>query len=148
MNYELRTLFGFNETTMKLNISEITQLESLRYPVNGGNCINWILGHIILSRDLILEITGNKKLSTDAIQKKYRKGSVIFIEIENAEEISDLLNRFNESQEILMKTLLKKDFRDDKETNENLTGLGFHEAYHLGQIGILRRMTGRKSLIG
>ena len=147
MNNELRTLFGFNEITMKLNMSDITQAESLRYPEKGGNCINWILGHIVLTRDLILEMTGNKKLCSEESQKKYKKGSVV-INTNEAEEITELLNKYNLSQEILLKTLNEKDFSLEKEVNENLTGLGFHEAYHLGQIGILRRMTGRKSLIG
>jgi len=132
---------------MKLNMKDITQSESLVFPANGGNCINWILGHIVLTRDFILELTGNKKLCSDKIQKIYKKGSDIIKE-ETAENISSLLKKYNESQEILMKTLSEKNYGDKEELNENLAGLGFHEAYHLGQIGLLRRMLGRESLIG
>jgi hypothetical protein len=50
---------------------------------------------------------------------------------------------FNRSQGLLLEGLSAKDFKDDEEKTKNLIGLAFHEAYHAGQIAMLRRFLGK-----
>lgn len=42
-----------------------------------------------------------------------------------------------------MKVLDETDIRSDKNLLEEIPGLSFHEAYHAGQTGILRRVIGK-----
>ena len=46
-----------------------------------------------------------------------------------------------------MNILPQKDLSRDEEKIKNLMGLAFHEAYHAGQIGILRRVIGKEGVI-
>jgi hypothetical protein len=56
------------------------------------------------------------------------------------------MDLWDRSEEVLTNTLLKTDL--EKETNdgtileEELVGFCFHEAYHAGQLGILRHIIG------
>lgn len=66
---------------------------------------------------------------------------------ENAEDINTLLEIYNVSQKKIMATLQEKDYKDDSEKNKELAGLGFHEAYDVGQTGVLRRIAGKEGAI-
>jgi hypothetical protein len=48
----------------------------------------------------------------------------------------------------LLKGLSENDLKDSEEKTDYLIGLGFHEAYHAGQLGILRRTLGKPGKIG
>lgn len=128
-------------------MTDLSHEESLIYPEKGGNSINWILGHIIVTRDFLLELTGNKAVCDPKISAGYNKNAGK-INSDNAEDLFALVDKYKESQDILLNTFNEKDFRSDTEINENIAGLCFHEAYHLGQIGILRRIIGKKGMIG
>ena len=54
---------------------------------------------------------------------------------------------FNESQEKMLKALDEVDIRADEEKMKNIPGLSFHEAYHAGQMGVLRRVVGKNGVI-
>jgi hypothetical protein len=51
INSHLVYLFNFNSRVTKINLASISHAESLNFPEKGGNCINWVLGHIITERD-------------------------------------------------------------------------------------------------
>ncbi|MBK8981213.1 MAG: hypothetical protein IPM38_02565 [Ignavibacteria bacterium] len=100
-----------------------------------------------MNRDQILEILGLEKQLDDETGKKYMKGSGP-INQEEAEDIKKLLSFFTESQEKIIRVLSEKDLTNDKETRKSIAGLGFHESYHLGQIGLLRKLLGKRSKVG
>jgi len=54
---------------------------------------------------------------------------------------------FNASQEKIMKVLPETDLSGDEEKLKNITGLSFHEAYHAGQLGVLRRIAGKEGAL-
>ncbi len=47
----LNMLFGINYQVLKKNLDGVTHEESLIQPEGGGNCLNWVLGHIVATRD-------------------------------------------------------------------------------------------------
>ena len=51
-----------------------------------------------------------------------------------------MVELINKSQELLMKRFNEVDFRNEDKKMEWFIGIGFHEAYHAGQIGILRKI--------
>lgn len=127
------------------NLKDITHAESLVTPAQGGNSINWILGHIIVSRDDIRELIGLDKLCGDEM-KMYHRGA------ENVDpgelvEFKRLLDMYNEGQKMIEDKLKEIDLRDDNEKYRMVTFLAFHESYHTGQTGILRRIIGKEGAI-
>lgn len=146
MNEEVKTVFKYNGFVVNKNLQGISQEDSLKSPEHGGNCINWILGHIVVTRDVLLETLGAEKFCDEKITESYVRGSDP-IKSESAENIEILLGIYNDSQKKIMESFDQADLKEDQEKNETVAGLGFHEAYHAGQIGILRRIIGREGLI-
>ena len=131
---------------MNKNLEGINHTESLMTPQGGGNCINMVMGHIIVTRDSLLESFSFEGMCDDEMGKVYAQGAPP-IKAEDAADIKKLLSIFNESQEKVMNILPRKDLSGDEEKIKNLVGLAFHEAYHAGQIGILRRVIGKEGVI-
>ncbi|MEO6695644.1 MAG: hypothetical protein ABIY50_11265 [Ignavibacteria bacterium] len=146
MNEEIKTIFKYNAFVINKNLEDISQDESIMTPPDGGSSINWILGHIVLTRDVIHEMFGIKKMCEEDFEKLYARGSST-IRKEDAQDISSLLKIYNDSQEKIMKALEESDIRADEEKMNNIPGLSFHEAYHAGQMGVLRRVIGKKGVI-
>lgn len=146
MNEELKTVFKFNAFVFNKNLEDLTQDESLMTPAEGGSCINWILGHILLTRDYIHELLGMEKICSKEFGKTYEKGSGK-INSGQAEDIKELLAKLKTSQERLMKVLDEKDLRLEQKLLDEIPALSFHEAYHAGQTGILRRIIGKEGKI-
>lgn len=142
MNEEVKSIFRFNGFVINKNVEDITQEESLITSPAGGSCINWVLGHVVLTRDHMHKLLGIEKMLDEKFEKTYSRGAEK-INPDDAAEIKDLLGIFNASQEKLMKILDETDIRSDKNLLEEIPGLSFHEAYHAGQTGILRRVIGK-----
>ncbi|MDQ3021939.1 MAG: hypothetical protein M3R36_15405 [Bacteroidota bacterium] len=146
MNEEVKLFFTNNNYVLNKNLEGISQEESLKCPDAGGNCLNWIVGHIVVTRDSLHELLGVEKMCSDKIVGLYKRGSVP-INAENAEGIENLLKMYNDSQEKIIKILDEKDYKEDLEKSNELAGSGFHEAYHVGQTGVLRRVAGKPGAI-
>ncbi|MCX7877567.1 MAG: hypothetical protein N2510_02880 [Ignavibacteria bacterium] len=125
-----------------MNLEGITHDESL-VSLNGTNCINWILGHILISRDEVFAILGLKGMCDEKMKEIYKRGIKNF-DIHNAIDLNVLLEMFKDSQKMLDEKL--KNYTD-KEIYGNLLRFAFHESYHSGQLGILRRLIGKKGAI-
>ncbi|HEY3249770.1 MAG TPA: hypothetical protein VGK25_01500 [Ignavibacteria bacterium] len=144
-NTETITVFSYNSYALKTNMTGVSMEESLISPP-AGNCINWIIGHIVVTRDEMLEEMGLEKICSDLITRSYISGSEA-IKKEEAWDIILLLELYDKSQEIITKHLETLDLTDQIDKKKSYAGFAFHEAYHIGQIGILRRMLGKKALI-
>lgn len=144
-NYETLIVLKSSHMVLNRNLKDITHAESLVTPAQGGNSINWILGHIIVSRDDIRELIGLDKLYGDEM-KMYHRGAENVDPVELA-EFTKLLDMYNEGQHVIEEKLKELDLRDDNEKYRMVTFLAFHESYHVGQTGILRRIIGKEGAI-
>ena len=145
-NRETLTVFQFNHRVIGINLEGITHEESLVSNETGGNCINWILGHIIFNRDEIFTILGLPPDCNEKFSSLYSRGTKN-IKAENAEKLETLLDKFNASQKKLEVGLSDADFSGNPEKLKSLAFYAFHEAYHAGQTGILRRIAGKEGAI-
>jgi hypothetical protein len=141
-NFELVTIFDYNHFVINKNLESISHEESLISLQAGGNCLNMILGHIVVTRDALLECLGLEDLCDEKITKLYVQGSPP-VKPGEAINIKELLKMYNESQVNIKEELSKRDFGSDEEKIKNIAGLSFHEAYHAGQLGVLRRIVGK-----
>ena len=145
-NAETLTVLKANHRVIGINLKDLTHEESLISPANGGSSINWILGHIIVSRDGMAEILGIDRISDDNLINLYKRGTQN-ISDDNAVKLETLLNLFNNSQAKIEEKASNTDFSNDVEKLKSLTFLAFHEAYHCGQTGLLRRIIGKEGAI-
>jgi len=149
----LSHIFNYNYRSLKMNTDDISHEESLISPDQGGNCINWVVGHILSSRIGILQKLGESNIPNANKYLQYSRGSETVIDSSNAILIKQLLKDLQESQEKLENALsnlsevdLEKPI-EKKTLGETLEFLQFHETYHIGQLGILRRIVGKEGAI-
>ena len=126
--------FAFNK-----NLEGIDHSESLKVPAEGVNSINWLTGHIVGTRDAVLEFLGAERLCSDEFYEIYKQGTVNF-DAEKGRDLEELKEMYKKGQEEILKGLENA----SDENIENAGFYGFHEAYHVGQLGVVRKLLGKE----
>jgi len=150
----LRFLYDRSLIALQRNTAGFTHEESLIAPP-AGNCANWVLGHILQNRIYTLSRLGEQPVWSEADGAGYERGTTTF-DVSKARDFGGMLKDLEVSQERLraglarlaVEDLAKKDPPDARLTlGETLFFLAYHEGYHTGQIGLLRRMAGKPGAI-
>jgi uncharacterized damage-inducible protein DinB len=149
---------GLTNFVMEKNLKEISQEDSLVEPRKSGNCLNWVLGHLTLTRLNALSLIGQKPPFQLEDLKAY-SGDEPFRR-EDALPLDELRRRFLSLEEPLKRGIKAMPAEalakpapfspgdDPRETiGSLLAAIAFHEAYHAGQIGLLRRVVGREGVV-
>jgi len=154
MNPEtLAKLFELNKFCIKKNTEGLTHADSLVQPQSSGNCFNWVLGHIVSTRNLILNLLGELPIWTEREAENYQRGSNPIEDGLQAHSFEKLLADFDRSQEQILNALKRTSDEDlaqkvdDETVGNELATLYFHETYHVGQTGLLRRIAGKEGAI-
>lgn len=142
------------------NVDGLTQDESLIQPQPGGNCLNWVVGHLLCIYDLVLPMLGQTPVLGVDTLKRYGRGTA---QLGNAAEALNLArlmaawdeaaNRIDAGLEALTPEVLDQPAtwsptNDPKETVRSLlSAISFHQAYHAGQTGLLRRIAGKEGAL-
>lgn len=150
----------YNHRVLQMNVDGLTHDDSLAAPTAGGNCINWVVGHAVSTRNGFLQLLGQGPIWDADRAKLYGRGSEP-VTAENAVPLDEILADFDTSQKTLVEALqaLSDDdlaaktpmsfFKGDAETvGSAAAAFIFHESYHLGQTGVLRRIAGKDGAIG
>ena len=152
--------FGISSRVLEKNLEGVSHEESLVSPQAGGSCLNWVVGHLTRSRNQALALFGQKPIFPTEEFDTYDDNGGKPFRPETAVAFDELKRRFKALQEPLVNGLnaLAPEAMDrpapfsptgnPKETvGSLLVSLAFHEAYHVGQTGILRRIVGREGVI-
>ena len=76
MNREvLKNLFDMDFFSIRRNTEGISHEESLVRPGSGGNSINWCLGHILVSRHMVLDVLEQPLVLSEGDSAPYERGS-------------------------------------------------------------------------
>ena len=149
----LASLFEISHRVLHMNLEGISHDESLLSPDPGGNCVNWVLGHIVATRNLVHDLIGAEPVWTEDIAAPYRRGSEPITSDTDTQNIETITAALDQSQGMVLHALatvteadLAAPFKEET-AGKRLMFLHFHEAYHTGQIGILRRMAGKPGAI-
>ncbi len=142
------------------NFAEISHEESLVPPQGGGNCANWILGHLVKARNDALALLGKTPVYPAGKFDRYKNGRPPLTDPAEALPLDELRDNFMALQEPLTAALQEADEETfarpvpdnplnnpDETVGSMLTAIAFHEAYHLGQIGLLRRTLGKERMM-
>lgn len=148
---------GFCQYATRVNTDGITDEESLVRPQPGGNSANWILGHITSVRQGVVNRLGDA-LPVDERLKQYRRGSegdvaqpIPFHELVALYDrlhplLIARLQNLTEA-ELVAKSPMPTPAGPDASLGAALSSLVFHESYHVGQLGVARRLLGKSCAI-
>jgi len=149
---------GIVQRVIKRNLEGISDEESLTHPSPAGNSPNWVLGHIVATRSGLLKNLGETPLLDDAAIQQYRRGSDG--NVPAPLPLVKLFEALDKSQMMLVSKLKaipeaklaeKSPFGSpagpDASLAEALAAMVFHESYHSGQLGVLRRVCGKQGAI-
>jgi hypothetical protein len=151
----LRFLYDFNHAAITRNCDGLTHDDSLFVPPNGGNCANWVLGHILTNRSFILQLVHEEPLWSEADGSVYSMNSKP-LDPKDARPFETMLADLEVTHERLRRGLenlpteeldLKHEAGARRPRGAQLHFMHFHEAYHSGQLGLLRRMAGKPGAI-
>jgi len=158
MSHEVLTIqISYNLGALKRNLGGISHAESLVQPEPAGNCLNWIVGHILANRAGMLALVGQDDVWIDSEAEPYKRGSLPLAEGRDAKDLDELVEMLEVSQERIQTALAQMSMdalqeqvpgeKDGTTIERVLAGLVFHEAYHVGETGISRRLLGHEGAI-
>jgi DinB superfamily len=146
---------------LHLNTEGLTQEDSLIQPQPGGNCLNWVVGHLVNTYDtVVLPLLGEPPVLGKEALKRYDRGSPPLREAGEALPLTELLAAWDEASSRVDAGLARvaperleqaAPFSPRKNPDETvrslLTIVIFHQAYHVGQTALHRRMAGKEGAI-
>jgi hypothetical protein len=144
-------LFSYTFTLVHAQLQQMTHAQSLLAPPWGGNCINWLVGHLISSRMRALTVLNRSAFWSDAQRSPYRSGSPPLTPTTvGVLPLAQLQHDFRHSQILLLDGLAHCQVEDlgqrsgyqDTTIGESLAYYHFHEAHHVGQIVYLAPFVG------
>ena len=149
---------GYAAHALRVNTADLTHQDSLVQPSTGGNCLNWVVGHIVVSRNRILEILGREPVWNDERASRYARSTEPIVgDDDTVAPFDEILAAYEAAQQEIVDGLsemspeelsvLEPWFGEDAPKAVVLAGLVFHETYHVGQTGVLRRVAGRQGAI-
>lgn len=157
---DLTRMYELSYLAIKRNLEDVTHTESIVAPPNGGNCLNWVLGHLVTTRNTILQLAGGSPVMTGDAVNVYKRGSSP-CGSEGFLDLATLRGLLDDSQQQLLPNLaalsdsalatpVPEPYNRpplNGSLGDALGRLYYHEAYHNGQIGLLRRVAGKEGAI-
>jgi hypothetical protein len=156
----LRHQAGMVHQVVRLNTDGVSQAESLIQPQPGGNCMNWVVGHLLAIYNQALPLVHQEPIQLQGSLDRYNRGSTPVERPEDALDISELMTAWNEScarfdaglaalsaDELNEPAPMSPTDNPNETIGSLLSTVSWHQAYHAGQTGILRRMAGKEGAI-
>jgi hypothetical protein len=146
--------------TVTTNLQGISHEESLIQPHPGGNCLNWVLGHLLSIYNQLLPLLGQQPATDPATIERYKRGSQPITRPEEARRFDELLAEWDETVKrvdagiaALTPEQMEKPappgppLEPGDKVRDVLSVVLFHQGYHAGQTGVLRRLAGKEGAI-
>jgi uncharacterized damage-inducible protein DinB len=158
LNDTLAVQLRMNDFILRSNAEDVTHEESLVRAVPGSNNINWLVAHVVATRCAVLPALRQESVWSDEQIARYRRGVPL---AEDAQHLpfDEILRAFRATQERILAGVAsasRKDFDGPapfapgggpETLGTLLMKIAIHEAYHLGQTGILRRVAGKPGVL-
>lgn len=156
---DLSKAFERNVSIIKRQTEGLTHRDSVLQLPFRGNCLNWVLGHIVDTRNTVLRLLGEEPvLDEAAIRKRYGHGSEpVCADGPDVVKLEKLLEALEQSQERIAAGLARATPEDlAKETQSHLGTttvaqrlffMYYHETYHTGQTEYLRQLAGKNDKV-
>jgi uncharacterized damage-inducible protein DinB len=155
-----RQVTRMTQSVVGMNLKGLTHEDSLAQPQPGGNCLNWVLGHLLTVYDGSLPLLGQEPTLGKEALAHYVRGAPPIRAREEALDFQKLLDAWNQAVERFDSGLAGLDSEaldqpvpqsptnnPDETLRSLLTTVMFHQAYHAGQTAVLRRVAGKEGAI-
>ena len=150
----IRNYFTLNYRVIKQQLDGLTHADSVRQLPFRGNCLNWVLGHIVASRNNALRLLGEDPVWDEEQVAPYASGAEPITHPEGAaHSLEALVEALDRSQAQIMAALARA-LSEQLDTavgettiGKSLAGLYWHEAYHTGQTELLRQLAGKNDAV-
>ena len=145
----LCVLFADTHAIVKRQIEGLSHLESVYQPPFGGNCVNWIVGHLVVARCNFMMLLDIPSIWSMDQCRRFIPSSPPVTGVDDAVSFQTLLTDLDRTQEQLLAVLANVPaerldvISGDKSVGEHLAFYHAHEAYHAGQLEFLRQMLGK-----
>ena len=147
---EMIFLLSRNLQVIEAQSESLTHADSMLQLPFRGNCLNWVLGHVLVYRDAMLKLAGAEPLWDAVRSRPYLYGSESMKADDDAVELDIILADLRRSQGRLAAALaalgeeqLNADSCDHgDDLRECLLELVWHDGYHAGQTEYLRQLAG------
>ena len=147
----LKTFMKRHQGVIERQSVDLTHADSMLQPPFRGNCFNWNLGHILVYRLQNLGRIDGETVYDDEEFKIYGGGSEPLTDSDMAVPMEELMERLKAASEAFVAALDEKTDEDlqtvvdeDRGTTleQRLDFHMFHEALHIGELGVLRQLAG------
>lgn len=147
----LVTAFERNANYVHTHLAGLSHAEALIQPPAPGNCILWIMGHIVCYRNYILGALGEPPVLPEAQAARFARGSALVLADEpGLARLETLMEAFDQAQTQLAAGLRRLTLEQAAEviTQRDFTlpraelvmSYMRHESYHTGQFELLREI--------
>lgn len=146
-------------SVLRANVEGLGHDDSLVSPEPGGNCLNWVVGHLTVAYNNLLPALGGEPIWSDEQADPYKRGSEP-LTADRAMPFEAVMEHFETAHEKVVERLVAAGddvlsapapYSPGKKPDETVGSLAaitaFHQAYHVGQAGLLRRVCGRQGAI-
>lgn len=131
----------------------LTHEQSLLQLPFRGNCMNWVLGHMLLSREEILDLLGAPRVFPNETWARYDNGSEPIRQAEaGVLRLEKLLEMLDQQAPFLTQALVNTPaatYASEVQVGQNRRTIArrvlfyfFHESGHVGELGLLRQLAG------
>ena len=130
----------------------LSHKDSLLQPPFRGNCLNWVLGHILEGRNTALTLLAESPIWDKEKVSRYERGSDAITESERALPLEGLLEDLDRSQRQIAAVLRHTTPEElgtvvpyrgsQRPLGQALASQHWHETYHTGQLELLRQLAG------
>ncbi|HJV89436.1 MAG TPA: DinB family protein [Holophagaceae bacterium] len=148
-----QTAFKTNLWVLEHNLPGFTEALIRQRPVEGAACPGWLLGHLVGSRRLVLKLLGRPQ-PEDPSLACYGRGST---GAECGHSLAELVDRLKATTGLLEEALgavedwdrpaLNPALQKEQPLEQVVAFLFMHDSYHLGQLGLSRKLLGLPGVI-
>ncbi|PKO00171.1 MAG: hypothetical protein CVU42_05370 [Chloroflexi bacterium HGW-Chloroflexi-4] len=135
----------------------ITNQESVIQPPVRGNCMNWILGHILNDRNLVLLLLKEESIFNKSEAERYKRESDPVTGLEDGIPFDQMLEKLDLSKKRIvsgLKNISTERLAEIEEVGTLKEEVGaliafmhWHETYHTGQFELLRQLAGKNDKV-
>ncbi len=149
----LANVYKRNLWVLERQLDGLSHADSLLQPEARGNCMNYVLGHILVSRDAVFRLLGLSQMLSPEEYARYDSDVEGIIEdsgdVIRLEKLKTLLTQSTEDLQVAIEQLTDDELEKEIKPGESSTTLGqrleffgWHETYHIGQTEYLRQLAG------
>ncbi len=148
----IKSQFQVLFATVNDNLADLSHEDSLVQPAPGGNCANWIMGHLINVQNQMMQLLGEQPVWESPELERAGwdpiTGAAQAIDFEtmrdkflgSADRCLSAIDGLSEEQ--MAQGGIPHPFGGETTRGALLALLAFHQAYHAGQLALSRRVAG------